>query len=152
MIVRMVDGRDLSTCRLFTGYLPGYRTCTTQVELDAPHQRLWVHLASVSRFSVALAIDSVDVLASCLDQNTVCAVPCHHDERGRVLLGAHPHAESGVVPYAERGFDAQLHGGPMQLYLHLDEAESERIEITFTRAVTSTLVDHLRTCRADMVE
>jgi hypothetical protein len=113
---------------------------------------LWVHLASVSRFSVALAIDSVDVLASCLDQNTVCAVPCHHDESGRVLLGAHPHAESGVVPYAERGFDAQLNGGPMQLYLHLDDAESNRIEITFTRAVTSALVDHLRACRADMVE
>jgi hypothetical protein len=148
----MVDGRDLSTCRLFTGYLPGYRTCTTQVELDAPHQALWVHLASVSRFSVALGISSVDVLASCLDQNNVCAVPCQHDERGRVLLGAHPHVESGVVPYAERGFDAQLHGGPMQLYLHLDDADSNRIEITFTRAVTSALVDHLRTCRADMLE
>jgi hypothetical protein len=152
MIVHMVDGRDLSTCRLFTGYLPGYRTCTTQVELDAPHERLWVHLASVSRFSVALASSSVDVLASCLDQNTVGAVPCQHDERGRVLLGAHPHAESGVVPYAERGFDVALNGGPMQLYLHLDDAEPNRIEITFTRAVTLALVDHLHTCRADMVE
>jgi hypothetical protein len=152
MIVRMVDGRDLSTCRLFTGYLPGYRTCTTQVELDAAHQRLWVHLASVSRFSVALGTSSVDALASTLDRNGVTAVPCQHEQRGRVLLGAHPHNESGVVPYAERGFDTQLNGGPMQLYLYLDEAEPNRIEITFTRAVTSTLVDHLHTCRADMVE
>lgn len=148
----MVDGRDLSTCRLFTGYLPGYRTCTTQVELDAPHQRLWMHLASVSRFSVALDAPAVDVLADTLEQGAVCAVPCHHDERGEVLLGAHPHVEAGMVPYAERGFDARLDGGPMQVYLHLDHAEADRIEIAFTSAVTAALVDHLRTCRADMVE
>lgn len=148
----MVDGRDLSTCRLFTGYLPGYRTCTTQVELDAPHEQLWVHLASVSRFSVSLAAAAVEVLATTLDQGGVCAVPCDHDDRGRVLLGAHPHVETGVVPYAERGSDAQWGGGPMLLYLHLDETDANRIEITFTAAVTSTLVDHLRTCRADMVE
>jgi hypothetical protein len=152
MIVRMVDGRDLSTCRLFTGYLPGYRTCTTQVELDAPHQRLWVHLASVSRFSVALAASDVDVLASTLERNGVCAVPCEHDQGGRVLLGAHPYTESGVVPYAERGFDSQLNGGPMRIYLYLDETDPNRIEITFTRTVTSSLVDHLHTCRADMLE
>jgi hypothetical protein len=40
----------------------------------------------------------------------------------------------------------------MQVYLHLTDAASDRIEITFTRAVTVTLVDHLRACRADMVE
>lgn len=148
----MVDGRDLSTCRLFTGYLPGYRTCTTQVELDAPHLRLWVHLASVSRFSVSLAATAVDMLASTLERGGVCAVPCLHDERGEVLLGAHPHVEPGVVPYADRGFDASMDGGPMQLYLHLDDADTDRIEIAFTGAVTASLVDHLRTCRADMVE
>lgn len=148
----MVDGRDLSTCRLFTGYLPGYRTCTTQVELDAPHHRLWVHLASVARFSVALEADSVDMLASTLEHNGVCAVACRHERRGRVLLGAHPHVESGVVPYAERGFDAEFGGGPMQVYLHLDESDTDRIEITFTRSVTASLVDHLRMCRADMAE
>jgi hypothetical protein len=111
-----------------------------------------MHLASVSRFSVALDTDAVDVLAAALDENTVCSVPCHHEECGRVLLGAHPHVESGVVPYAERGFDAQLNGGPMQVYLHLDEADHNRIAITFTRSVTSALVAHLRTCRVDMVE
>ncbi len=148
----MVDGRDLSTCRLFTGYLPGYRTCTTQVELDAPHQRLWVHLASVSRFSVSLDAAAVDVLATTLERGGVCAVPCRHDERGDVLLGAHPHLEPGVVPYADRGFDARLDGGPMQLYLHLDETDADRIEIAFTGAVTASLVDHLRTCRVDMTE
>lgn len=149
----MVDGRDLSTCRLFTGYLPGYRTCTTQVELDVPHHRLWVHLASVSRFSVSLAAASVDELASVLESNGVSAVACRHDERGEVLLGAHPHVEPGVVPYADRGFDAtRLDVGPMQLYLHLGETDAERIEIAFTGAVTAALVDHLRTCRADMVE
>lgn len=148
----MVDGRDLSTCRLFTGYLPGYRTCTTQVELDAPHQRLWVHLASVSRFSVSLDAAAVDMLASTLEHNDVCAVPCRHEERGELLLGAHPQAEPGVVPYADRGFDAHLDGGPMQLYLYLDQADTDRIEITFTRPVTSSLVDHLHTCRADMME
>jgi hypothetical protein len=152
MIVHMVDGRDLSTCRLFTGYLPGYRTCTTQVELDAPHRRLWVHLASVSRFSVSLAASAVEVLAATLEHNGVCAVPCRHDERGDVLLGAHPHNEAGVVPYADRGFDAALDGGPMQLYLYLDESDSDRIEIAFTRSVTSSLVDHLRACRSGMVE
>lgn len=152
----MVDGRDLSTCRLFTGYLPGYRTCTTQAELDAPHERMWVHLASVSRFSVALGPTAVDVLAATLEQGGVCAVPCDHEERGRVLLGVHPHtendAETGVVPYAERGAGAPWGGGPMLVYLHLDETDANRIEITFTPAVTSALVDHLRACRADMVE
>lgn len=148
----MVDGRDLSTCRLFTGYLPGYRTCTTQVELDAPHHRLWVHLASVARFSVSLDAAAVDMFASTLDQDGVCVVPCCHDEHGGVLLGTHPHTDNGVVPYAERDFDTQLDGGPMQVYLHLTDAAPDRIEITFTRAVTATLVDHLRACRADMVE
>lgn len=148
----MGDGRDLSTCRLFTGYLPGYRTCTTQVELDAPHERLWIHLASVARFSVELAADAVDMVAMTLDRDGVCAVPCRHEERGGVLLGVHPHTDNGVVPYAERDFDTHLDGGPMQVYLHLADAASDRIEITFTRAVTSTLVEHLCTCRADMVE
>ncbi|HEX3647169.1 MAG TPA: hypothetical protein VHV49_02020 [Pseudonocardiaceae bacterium] len=147
----MVDGRDLSTCRLFTGYLPGYRTCTTQVELDAPHHRLWVHLASVSRFSVALDSGATDVLASALADGQVCAVPCQH-ESGRVLLGAHPDAEPGVVPYAERGFDAHRLTSPMRIYLHLDETDPNRIEITFTPSVTEALVAHLRTCRGDMVE
>jgi hypothetical protein len=148
----MVDGRDLSTCRLFTGYLPGYRTCTTQVELDAPHHRLWVHLASVARFSVSLDAAAVDMFALTLDQDGVCVVPCCHDEHGSVLLGTHPHTDNGVVPYAERDFDTHLDGGPMQVYLHLTDVASDRIEITFTRAVTATLVDHLRACRADMVE
>lgn len=148
----MVDGRDLSTCRLFTGYLSGYRTCTTQVELDAGHHSLWVHLASVSRFSVALAAGAVDELAATLDGNAVCAVPCRHDEHGYALLGAHPDDEPGVVPYAERGFDTRLDSGPMRIYLHLDETEANRIDITFTPAVTSALVHHLRACRADMSE
>lgn len=147
----MVDGRDLSTCRLFTGYLPGYRSCTTQVELDAPHHRLWVHLASVSRFSVALDPPAIDVLAAALAGGQVCAVPCQH-ESGRVLLGAHPDVGPGVVPYAERYFDARPEASPMRIYLHLDETDTNRIEITFTPSVTEALVDHLRTCRDDMVE
>jgi hypothetical protein len=151
MIVHMVDGRDLSTCRLFTGYLPGYRTCTTQVELDAPHHRLWVHLASVSRFSVALDSGATDVLAAALAAGQVCAVPCQH-QSGRVLLGAHPDLEPGVVPYAERDFATRPDASPMRIYLHLDDSEPNRIEITFTPSVTGALVDHLRTCRDDMVE
>jgi hypothetical protein len=111
-----------------------------------------MHLASVSRFSVALEGGAVDVLAAALAANAVCAVPCLHDGSGRVLLGAHPLIEAGVVPYAERGFDARLDTGPMLIYLHVDETDANRIEITFTATVTSELVDHLRTCRADMVE
>ncbi len=148
----MVHGRDLSTCRLFTGYLPGYRTCTTQVELDASHERLWIHLASVSRFSVALVAGAVDELAATLAQAAVCAVACRHERHGQVLLGAQPHTEPGVVPYGERGFDTLLDSGPMRLYLHLDDTESNRIAITFTAVVTSALVAHLRACRSDMSE
>jgi hypothetical protein len=148
----VVDGRDLSTCRLFTGYLPGYRTCTTQVELDAAHHRLWVHLASVARFSVSMASSDVDVLTITLAQDGVTAVQCLHDYHGRVLLGVHPHTEPGVVPYADRDFDSKLDGGPMRLYLHLDDTERNRIEITFTRLVTDTLVAHLRDCRTKMTE
>lgn len=146
----MAEGRDLSTCRLFTGYLPGYRTCTTQVELGASHRRLWVHLASVARFSVALVVDAVDVLTATLDSDGVCAVPCWHDRGGQVLLGVHPHTEPGVVPYSEREFGTQFTGGPMGVYLHLGPAESERLEIAFTRAVTKSLVEHLRSCRDSM--
>ena len=147
----MVHGRDLSTCRLFTGYLTGYRTCTTQVELDASHERLWIHLASVSRFSVALVRGAVDELATTLASNSVCAVACRHDRHGQVLLGVQPQTESGVVPYAERGFDARYES-PMRLYLYLDETEPNRIAITFTAVVTSALVAHLRACRSDMSE
>src|SRR5205823_12031540 len=131
-IVSMVQGRDLSTCRLFTGYLPGYRTCTTQVELDAAHRRLYLHLASVSRFSVALDHAAAGVLAATLAADGACAVPCRH-ERGDRLLGAHPHTEPGVVPYSERQFDPTQAGGPMSLYLYVGEAAAERITITFTR-------------------
>lgn len=148
----MVHGRDLSTCRLFTGYLPGYRTCTTQVELDASHERLWIHLASVSRFSVELVAAAVEELATTLARNAVCAVSCRHDRHGQVLLGASPHTEPDVMPYAERGFDTQLDSGPMRLYLHLDDTEPNRIAITFTAVVTSALVAHLRACRSDMSE
>lgn len=148
----MGDGRDLSTCRLFTGYLPGYRTCTTQVELDAAHARLCVHLASVSRFSVALRAGAVDVLADALRFDGVCAVPCSHDSRGTLLLGAHPHVDPGVVPYSDRGPDAHVSGGPMCLYLYLDESDDNRIEITFTRSVIDEIVAHLRACRTDMSE
>lgn len=148
----MVEGRDLRTCRLFRGYLPGYRTCTTQVELDAPHQLLWVHLASVARFSVALTADAADEFATALQRDCVCIVSGSHERHGKVLLGVHPHTENGVVPYADRGFDTELDGGPMRIYLYLGDAEADRIEITFTRAVTDTLVDHLRACRAEMVE
>jgi hypothetical protein len=148
----MGDGRDLSTCRLFTGYLPGYRTCTTQVELDAAHSRLCVHLASVSRFSVALRPPAVEVLADTLDSDGVCAVPCAHEHRGTLLLGAHPHIDPGVVPYADRGPDVHVEGGPMRVYLYLDESDDNRIEITFTRPVIGEIVAHLRACRADMSE
>lgn len=147
----MVEGRDLSTCRLFTGYLPGYRTCTTQVELSASHRRLWVHLASVARFSVALRADSVDVLALTLETEDVCAVPAEHEEHGRVLLGVHPHTEPGVVPYAEREFATRFTGGPMGVYLKLGQADRDQVEIAFTRGVLDTLVAHLRNCRYSML-
>lgn len=147
----MVEGRDLSTCRLFTGYLPGYRTCTTQVELSASHHHLWVHLASVARFSVALGMDSVDVLALTLETEDVCAVPAEHEDHGRVLLGVHPHTEAGVLPYAEREFAHRFTGGPMGLYLKLGATERDGVEIAFTRGVIDTLVEHLRNCRYAMV-
>jgi len=146
----MAEGRDLSTCRLFTGYLPGYRTCTTQVELSASHRRLWVHLASVARFSVSLVAASVEVLTTTLAGEGVCAVPAEHEHRGRVLLGAHPHTEPGVVPYTEREYSARFTGGPMGVYLNLGQSEQERVEIAFTRAVTEDLVAHLRNCRFAM--
>jgi hypothetical protein len=146
----MAEGRDLSTRRLFTGYLPGYRTCTTQVELSASHRRLWVHLASVARFSVSLVASSVEVLTSTLAGEGACAVPADHEHRGRVLLGAHPHTEQGVVPYSEREYSARFTGGPMGVYLNLGQTEQERVEIAFTRAVTEDLVTHLRNCRFAM--
>jgi hypothetical protein len=147
---RMAEGRDLSTCRLFTGYLPGYRTCTTQVELSASHRRLWVHLASVSRFSVGLPASSVEVFTTTLHTEGACAVPAEHDQRGRVLLGAHPHTEPGVVPYSEREYTARFTGGPMGVYLNLGPNDSDRVEIAFTRAVIEDLVEHLRNCRCAM--
>ena len=49
----ILDGRDLSTCRRFTGYLADRSICTSLVELDEAHRRLWIRLASVSRFCVA---------------------------------------------------------------------------------------------------
>lgn len=146
----MGDGRDLSTCRLFTGYLPGYLTCTSQVELDAAHRSLWFHLASVSRFSVALDQAAVDVLAGTIEHDGVCAVPCRHERRGRVLLGVHPFTDPGVVPYADRDFNAGYAGGSMRVYLYLDATDDNRIEITFTRSVLTSIVDHLRSCRSGM--
>jgi hypothetical protein len=146
----MAEGRDLSTCRLFTGYLPGYRTCTTQVELSASHRRLWVHLASVARFSVGLVAGSVEVFISTLEGEGACAVPAEHDQRGRVLLGAHPHSEPGVVPYSEREYSARFTGGPMGVYLNLGPNEPDRVEIAFTRVVIDELVAHLRSCRYAM--
>jgi hypothetical protein len=148
--VAILDGRDLSTCRRFTGYLADRSICTSLVELDETHRRLWIRLASVSRFSVALDLEATRELTESLDEMGSCAVRCEH-EHGPRLLGAHPNPEQSVIPHSERRFSAPPHGQPMRMYLHLSEDAAERIDVTLTRPATVALVAHLRLCRADMV-
>jgi hypothetical protein len=148
--VAILDGRDLSTCRRFTGYLADRSICTSLVELDETHRRLWIRLASVSRFSVALDQDATTQLIDALDEVGTCAVRCDH-EHGPRLLGARPNPEPWVIPHSERRFSAPPHGGPMRLYLHLSEEADDRIDVTLTRPATLGLVDHLRSCHAAMI-
>lgn len=145
----ILDGRDLSTCRRFAGYLADRSICTSQVELDEGHERLWIRLASVSRFSVALDPSATDLLIETLNTTGTCAVRCEH-EHGQRLLGAHPNHEPTVIPQSERRLSAPPHGRPMRLYLHLGEADTDRIDVTFTRPATLALLAHLRACRAMM--
>jgi hypothetical protein len=148
--VAILDGRDLSTCRRFTGYLADRSICTSLVELDETHRRLWIRLASVSRFSVALDRNAATLLIDALDEVGTCAVRCDH-EHGPRLLGARPNPEPWVIPHSERRFSAPPHGGPMRLYLHLNEDADDRIDVTLTRPNTLALVDHLRACHAAMI-
>jgi hypothetical protein len=148
--VAILDGRDLSTCRRFAGYLADRSICTSLVELDEGHRRLWIRLASVCRFSVALDTAATDLLTETLDVMGTCAVRCAH-ERGQRLLGAHPNQDTTVIPHSDRRLSAPPHGRPMRLDLHLGPADTDRIDVTFTRPATVALVAHLRACRAVMV-
>jgi hypothetical protein len=148
--VAILDGRDLSTCRRFTGYLADRSICTSLVELDETHRRLWIRLASVSRFSVALDRGAADLLIDNLVEMGTCAVSCE-DEHGPRLLGAHPNLEPSVIPHSERRFSAPPHGRPMGLYLHLGTAPADRIDVTLTWPSTVALVDHLRSCATLMI-
>lgn len=145
----ILDGRDLSTCRRFAGYLADRSICTSLVELDETHRRLWIRLASVCRFSVALDRDATDLLIATLADAGACAVRCEH-ERGPRLLGANPNPDPNVIPHSERRFSAPPHGRPMRVYLHLDDSSVDRIDVTLTRPAVVDLVDHLRHCRSMM--
>ena len=145
----ILDGRDLSTCRRFTGYLADRSICTSLVELDEAHRQLWIRLASVARFSVALDKAAVDVLIETLDSAAACALRCEH-AHGQRLLGANPNCAPTVIPQSERTLSTPPHGRPMRMYLHLGDGADDRIDVTFTRPATSALVDHLRACRAAM--
>ncbi|HEX5404712.1 MAG TPA: hypothetical protein VFX16_20680 [Pseudonocardiaceae bacterium] len=145
----ILDGRDLSTCHRFTGYLADRSICTSLAELDETHQRLWIRLASVSRFSVALDTSTTDRLIDTLDEMGVCALRCEH-EHGPRLLCADPNPEPGIIPHSERRHSSPPHGRPMRLYLHLSENPDDRIDVTLTRPATVALVTHLRACRAAM--
>jgi hypothetical protein len=148
--VAILDGRDLSTCRRFTGYLADRSICTSLVELDETHRRLWIRLASVSRFSVALDRHAANLLIEALDGVGTCTVRCDH-EHGPRLLCAQPSPQPWLIPHSERRFSAPPHGGPMRLYLHLSEDADDRIDVTLTRPATLGLVDHLRSCHTAMV-
>jgi hypothetical protein len=149
--VAILDGRDLSTCRRFPGYLADRSICTSLVELDEAHRRLWIRLASVSRFSVALDREAAARLIDTLDGTGTCAVRCDH-EHGPRLLGVHPNRDPSVIPVAERRCGAYADGGPMRLYLHLSEEAVDRIDVTFTRPSTQALLNHLNVCHATMTD
>ncbi|HVV20031.1 MAG TPA: hypothetical protein VHF06_11390 [Pseudonocardiaceae bacterium] len=145
----ILDGRDLSTCRRFAGYLADRSICTSLVELDEAHRKLWIRLASVSRFSVALDASATDLLIETLDTGGACAVHCEH-EHGPRLLGANPNEDPSVIPHSERRLSAPPHGRPMRLYLHLGDKTDDQIAVTFTQPATQALLAHLRACRAAM--
>lgn len=147
----ILDGRDLATCRGFTGYLGDRSISTSLVELDEVHRRLWIRLASVSRFSVALDTTATDLLIDTLTESTTCAVRCEHADGPR-LLGASPPPAPGLIPHGERRLDQldERSRPPMRLYLHLGPADADRIEITLSGRATDALLAHLGTCRAAM--
>jgi hypothetical protein len=147
--VAILDGRDLSTCRRFAGYLADRSICTSLVELDEAHRRLWIRLASVSRFSVALDCAAADTLIDTLEQMDSCALCCE-TEHGERWLEARRNLEPTMIPHSERRLSAPPNGAPMQLYLHLGEALDDQIDVTLTRPATLALVAHLRVCRASM--
>jgi hypothetical protein len=157
--VAILDGRDLSTCRGFAGYLADRSICTSLVELDETHRRLWIRLASVTRFSVALDRSATGHLIDTLtgadnDADTrngavvgpvPGSVPCEH-ELGSWVLGAGPAPEPAVVPHSERRFGPR----PTRLHLRVGEDARDRIEVTLPGRATDALVAHLRACLATM--
>jgi hypothetical protein len=117
--------------------------------LDEAHRRLWIRLASVSRFSVALSRAAAEQLIDALERMGTCAVPTHHDDGPR-LLCVQPNRDPSVIPVAERRCAAFADGCPMRMYLHLSEDAADRIDVTFTHPVTRALLDHLRVCHEGM--
>lgn len=144
----ILDGRDLSTCRRFAGYLADRSICTSLVELDEAHLRLWIRLASVTRFSVALDVAGVERLIDALVAQVACVVRCEH-EKGAHVLRADPAPEPAVIPHSERRI-AGRDGHPFLLSLHLSEADVDRIEVILPRPTVDALVGHLLACRAAM--
>jgi hypothetical protein len=147
--VAILDGRDLSTCRRFAGYLADRSICTSLVELDEAHRRLWIRLASVSRFSVALDSAATDMLIDALETMGSRALDCE-TEHGTRRLHAHRSEAPNLIPHSERRLSAPPNGAPMRLYLHLGETLADQIDVTLTRPATLALVTHLRVCHAMM--
>jgi hypothetical protein len=147
--VAIVDGRDLATCLLFPAYLADRSTCTSLVELDETHRRLWLRLASLSRFSVALDQAATDVLIGSLDRALAGAVRCEHAE-GMVVVRVRPAADLTVIPQRERRLSLPPNRGPMRISLHVNDNPAHEIDMILTRPTTIDIVAHLRRCRIAM--
>jgi hypothetical protein len=147
--VAIVDGRDLATCLHFPGYLADRSTCTSLVELDETHRRLWLRLASLARFSVALDQQATDALIGSLDRTIAGAVRGEHTD-GMAVVRMRPTDDLSVIPQRERRLSLPPNRRPMRISLHLPDDPAPGIDMILTRPTTIDIVAHLRRCRVTM--
>jgi hypothetical protein len=106
--------------------------CTTLFDLPADDRaHLVVHPAAVTVYSLRLDRDAVRTLLDTIAAGNACAVPARHAVHGERLLGLRPVSLPNEPRWHESPADSPPYHGPMELYLHLPDAQ---IEIRFRRA------------------
>lgn len=105
--------------------------CTTLFDLPAADRaHLVVHPAAVTVYSLRLDRAAVRMLLDTIAAGNACAVPAQHAEHGERLLGLRPVSLPNEPQWHESPADAPPYHGPMELYLHLPDAQ---VEIRFRR-------------------
>jgi hypothetical protein len=110
--------------RAVQGVKPTGDRATTIFDLRADRKHVAVYPATVDTFAMLTDRAGVALLVAAIESGNSCAVPGIHAVHDRQLLGLRPYggpytgrSQTGLLP------DMFLNRGPMELYVHLPDAQ-----------------------------